>query len=198
MPSGLVRGVTFELGCGVTGLESESGQVTGVALADGRSLPCDVVIVGVGARPNEEIAKDAGLACDNGIVVDLEARTSDPRVFAIGDATRRPMPIYDCMFRMESVPNALEQAKQAASAIVGRPPPAGEVPWQWSDQYDLKLQIAGYPFEADQILVRGEPSEAGFAVFHLKGDLVHADLDLADQRLPLFIEDRLDRQIFRI
>ncbi|MGC8001066.1 oxidoreductase C-terminal domain-containing protein, partial [Salmonella enterica] len=81
---------------------------------------------------------------------------------------------YERMFRMESVPNALEQAKQAASAITGRPRPPGECPWQWSDQYDLKLQIAGYPFDADEIVVRGEPATAKFAVFHLKGNQVQA------------------------
>jgi 3-phenylpropionate/trans-cinnamate dioxygenase ferredoxin reductase subunit len=78
------------------------------------------------------------------------------------------------MFRMESVPNALEQAKQVASAIVGRPRPAGECPWQWSDQFDLKLQIAGYAFDVDEVLLRGDPATAKFAVFHLKGDQVQS------------------------
>ena len=148
--------------------------MTGVKLAGGRVIACDAVVVGVGATPNDELARDAGLDTARGVVVDLEARTSDPDIFAIGDVAHRPMPIYGRMFRMESVPNALEQAKQAASAIVGRPRPAGECPWQWSDQYDLKLQIAGYPFDADQILLRGDPAAAKFAVFHLKGDLVQS------------------------
>jgi len=164
------HGVQFELGCSVVGFEGQDGHVTGVKLADGRTLPCDAVVVGVGAAPNDEIAADAGLKTARGVVVDLEARTSDPHVFAIGDVAHRPMPIYDRMFRMESVPNALEQAKQAACAITGRPAPAGEAPWQWSDQYDLKLQIAGYAFDADEILVRGDPAAGKFAVFHLKGD----------------------------
>jgi len=164
------RGVGFELGCSVVGFEGADGHVTGVTLADGRSLACDAVVVGVGATPNDEIATDAGLETARGIVVDLEARTSDPNIFAIGDVTHRPMPIYGRMFRMESVPNALEQAKQAAAAITGRPAPAGETPWQWSDQYDLKLQIAGYAFDVDEILIRGDPASAKFAVFHLKGD----------------------------
>ena len=84
------------------------------------------------------------------------------------------MPLYDRNFRLESVPNALEQAKQAASAIVGRPAPAGEVPWFWSDQYDLKLQIAGVPFDADRLVLRGETDKAPLAVFHLKGDRLMA------------------------
>ena len=168
------HGVTFELGATATAFEGANGHVTGVRLADGRLIACDAVVVGVGAAPNDEIARDCGLETARGITVDLEARTSDPNIFAIGDVAHRPMPIYGRMFRMESVPNALEQAKQAASAIVGRPPPAGEVPWQWSDQYDLKLQIAGYAFDVDEILVRGDPASAKFAVFHLKGDLVQS------------------------
>jgi 3-phenylpropionate/trans-cinnamate dioxygenase ferredoxin reductase subunit len=164
------HGVTFELGASVTGFEGANGHITGVTLADGRVLPCDAAVVGVGAHPNDELASASGLETARGVVVDLEARTSDPHVFAIGDVAHRPMPIYGRMFRMESVPNALEQAKQAACAITGRPAPAGEVPWQWSDQYDLKLQIAGYAFDVDEIVVRGDPASGKFAVFHLKGD----------------------------
>jgi 3-phenylpropionate/trans-cinnamate dioxygenase ferredoxin reductase subunit len=164
------HGVRFELDCEVVAFEG-SRQVTGVKLADARIVPCDAVVVGVGAHPNDEIARDAGLDCARGVVVDLEARSvTDPAVFAIGDVAHRPMPIYDRMFRMESVPNALEQAKQAACAITGRPAPPGETPWQWSDQYDLKLQIAGYAFDVDEIILRGDPKSAKFAVFHLKGD----------------------------
>lgn len=168
------HGVRFELGCTVEGFVGEAGHVTGVKLSDGRTLPCDAAVIGVGATPNDELASEAGLETARGIVVDLEARTSDPSVFAIGDVAHRPMPIYDRMFRMESVPNALEQAKQAACAILGRPAPAGEVPWQWSDQYDLKLQIAGYAFDVDEVLLRGDPATGKFAVFHLKGDQVQS------------------------
>jgi 3-phenylpropionate/trans-cinnamate dioxygenase ferredoxin reductase subunit len=168
------HGVSFELGATATAFTGENGRVTGVILADGRTIACDAVVVGVGAAPNDEIARDCGLETARGVVVDLDARTSDPAIFAIGDVAHRPMPIYDRMFRMESVPNALEGAKQAASAIAGRPQPAGEVPWQWSDQYDLKLQIAGYAFDVDEILVRGDPAAARFAVFHLKGDLIQS------------------------
>ena len=168
------RGVTFELAAGVEAFEGAHGRITGVRLADGRVIACDAALVGVGAIPNDELAREAGLDCANGIVVDGEARTSDPAIFAIGDITWRPLPLYDRRVRLESVPNALEQAKQAASAIVGRPGPAPELPWFWSDQYDLKLQIAGMPFDADAILIRGDPAAARFAVFHLKGDLVQA------------------------
>jgi 3-phenylpropionate/trans-cinnamate dioxygenase ferredoxin reductase subunit len=168
------HGVSFELGATAAAFDGSDGKVSGVRLADGRVIPCDAVVVGVGAAPNDEIARDCGLETARGVVVDLDARTSDPAIFAIGDVAHRPMPIYDRMFRMESVPNALEGAKQAASAIAGRPPPTGEVPWQWSDQYDLKLQIAGYAFDVDEILVRGDPASAKFAVFHLKGDQVQS------------------------
>jgi len=163
------NGVKILVDCSVSAFIGSAGRISGVKLADGSILDCDTVVVGVGARPNDTLATDAGLNVAQGVVVDIDARTSDDNIFAIGDVARRPMPIYDRMFRMESVPNALEQARQAASAICGRPRPAGECPWQWSDQYDLKLQIAGYAFDADQILMRGDPAKAKFAIFHLKG-----------------------------
>ena len=164
------RGVVFELDAGVEAFEGEGGRIVGVRLSDGRLIACDAALVGVGATPNDELAKDAGLECAGGVVVDEDARTADPHIFAIGDVAHRPLPLYDRMFRLESVPNALEQAKQAAAAIAGPPAPPPETPWFWSDQYDLKLQIAGIPFEADQVIVRGDPAGARFAVFHLKGD----------------------------
>ena len=102
--------------------------------------------------------------------MDLAARTDDPAIFAIGDCTSRPLPLYDRIGRLESVPNALEQAKQAAAMICGKPPPTPEVPWFWSDQYDLRLQIAGLPFDTTEIAVRGDVAAAKFALFHLTGD----------------------------
>ena len=145
----------------------------GVSLADGAVVRADAVLVGVGALACDSLARSAGLRCDDGVVVDGEARTSDPAIFAVGDMTRRPIPVHGGVHhRLESVPNALEQAKQAAAAIVGRPGPAAEVPWFWSDQYDFKLQIAGLPFDADRQVVRGDPSASGFAVFHLNGDRI--------------------------
>ena len=137
------QGVQIELNAGVQALEGADGRVTGVRLTDGRVIPCDAALIGVGAVANEELARDAGLACDGGIVVDLSARTLDPSIYAIGDCTQRPLPLYGRTMRLESVPNALEQARQAASAICGKPPPAPEAPWFWSDQYNLRLQIVG-------------------------------------------------------
>ncbi|MBJ7320622.1 MAG: FAD-dependent oxidoreductase [Brevundimonas sp.] len=157
----------------LTGAEVVAVAHDGVTLADGSVVQADAVLVGVGALACESLARSAGLRCDDGVVVDEQARTSDPAIFAVGDMTRRPIPVHGGVsHRLESVPNALEQAKQAAAAIVGRPGPAPEVPWFWSDQYDFKLQIAGLPFDADRQVVRGDPSAGGFAVFHLNGDRV--------------------------
>lgn len=156
-----------------TGADVVTVAADGVVFADGETLSADAVLVGIGAIANDEMAQEAGLECGDGIVVDLEARTSDPAIFAVGDVTRRPLPHYDgIMHRLESVPNALEQAKHVACAITGRPAPAPEVPWFWSDQYDVKLQIAGLPFGADRQVVRGDVDSGSFAVFHLKGDKI--------------------------
>lgn len=168
------KGVKFELNVAVTAFEGENGRVTGVKLADGRTIPCDAALVGIGAIPNDELAQEAGLDCADGVVVDLNACTSDPDIYALGDVTRRPMPLYGREMRLESVANALEQAKQCAASIAGKPVAPPEVTWNWSDQYDLKLQLAGLAVDADEILVRGDPAAARFAIFHLKGDVIRA------------------------
>ncbi|HYF23993.1 MAG TPA: FAD-dependent oxidoreductase [Caulobacteraceae bacterium] len=165
------QGVTVVTGATVVGIDP-GGR--GVRLADGTTIEGDAVLVGVGASACDQLASSAGLRCDGGIVVDERARTSDPNVWAIGDCTNRPCPLYGETARLESVPNALEQAKQAAAAITGAPPPAPEVPWFWSDQYELKLQIAGLPFGVDRLVLRGDPASDCFAVFHLKGEVIQA------------------------
>ncbi len=165
------EGVGLRTGADVVELGAEADGAVAVRTADGQVVVGDTVLVGVGALASEGLARAAGLTCDGGVVVDDQARTSDPAIFAVGDVTRRPVPAHGPgLFRLESVPNALEQAKQAAAAITGRAPPPPEVPWFWSDQYDLKLQIAGLPAGADRRVVRGEPGAAPLAVFHLKGD----------------------------
>lgn len=157
----------------LTGAEVVAVARDGVTLADGTVVQADAVLVGVGALACDGLPRSAGLRCDDGVVVDDQARTSDPAIFAVGDMTRRPIPVHGGVHhRLESVPNALEQAKQAAAAIVGRPGPAPEVPWFWSDQYEYKLQIAGLPFRADRQVVRGDPGAGNFAVFHLAGDRI--------------------------
>lgn len=166
----LSQGVTIETGAQVMALEGVDGRVSGVRLGDGRLIGCDAALIGVGAVANDELALTAGLTCVNGISVDLAARTDDPAIFAIGDCTYRPLPLYDRMGRLESVPNALEQAKQAAFVICGKPAPTPEVPWFWSDQYDLRLQIAGMPFGVTETAVRGDVAAGKFALFHLTED----------------------------
>ncbi len=164
------QGVVFRPGASVAGLEARDGRVRGVRLADGHVEPADMVLVGIGAMPNVELAQAAGLTCNNGIAVDLEARTSDSAIFAIGDCTERPLPHYACRARLESVASALEQAKQAAASICGTKPPPPEVPWFWSDQYDLKFQIAGLAIGATRTEVRGDLAQGKFAVAHLAAD----------------------------
>lgn len=164
------HGVDIRLNVGVESFEDGKR----VRLAGGEVLEGDAILLGVGAMANDALASASGLGCSNGIIVDEHARTSDRKVFAIGDCSFRPLPLYRAEARLESVPNALEQAKQAASAIVQRAAPPVEAPWFWSDQYDIKLQIAGMPYAVDRLVVRGNPDESRFAVFHLSGDLVQA------------------------
>jgi 3-phenylpropionate/trans-cinnamate dioxygenase ferredoxin reductase subunit len=163
-------GVRIVLDATVAAFEGIHGRIGGVRLSDGRQIPCDAALVGIGAAPNDAIARAAGLNCADGVVVDTAARTSDLAIQAIGDCTHRPLPLYHRNGRLESVPNALEQAKQAAASLCGRPPPAPEVPWFWSDQYEVRLQIAGLLFDVAESVVRGDPAGGTFAIFHLAAD----------------------------
>ena len=157
----------------LTSAEVTQFEAGGVRLGDGRLIAADAVLVGVGAVARDDLARAAGLVCENGVVVDETARTSHPAIWAIGDMTFRPVPVHGGRrHRLESVPNALEQAKQAAAAITGRPAPTLEVPWFWSDQYEIKLQIAGLPDGADRQVVRGNVEDGAFAVFHLAGERI--------------------------
>ena len=163
-------GVRIVLNSAVEAFDGHAGRVSAIRLTDGSTVPCDAVLVGVGAVPNDALAREAGLDCDDGIIVDANARTSDPAIHAIGDCTRRPLPLYQRTGRLESVPNALEQAKQAAADLCGRAPPSPEVPWFWSDQYDTRLQIAGLPIDVEETAIRGDPAAGSFAIFHLTRD----------------------------
>ncbi|HEY5568230.1 MAG TPA: FAD-dependent oxidoreductase [Gammaproteobacteria bacterium] len=144
-----------------------TGAVSAVASAAGETFDCDLVIIGIGVVPNVEIAARAGLHCDNGIRVDTCARTADPRIAAAGDCTNHPHPFAARNVRLESVHNAVEQAKSAAASLLGQERPFTEVPWFWSDQYDLKLQIVGLALEYDEVVPRGDMGGKQFAMYYL-------------------------------
>ena len=163
------RGSAVHLGAAVTALEGDGGRVRGVRLADGTRLAADLVLVGVGIVPRTELAEQLGLHCDGGIVVDEFARTSAPSVVAAGDCTASPNPLTGAgRVRLESVQNAVSQAKVAAATLVGREEPYTDVPWFWSDQFDLKLQIAGLSAGYDDVVVRGDRAEDRFAVLYYR------------------------------
>lgn len=170
------EGVELLLESGVTAFEGQ-GRVERVRLADDRVIDADMVIIGVGVVPNVELAVEAGLSVDNGITIDSHGRTSDPNVFAAGDCANYFDTRYGCRLRLESVPNAGEQAKVVAATICGKEKHISAVPWFWSDQYDLKLQIVGLSAGYDDVVLRGDP-EAGrdFACFYFARDeLIAAD-----------------------
>lgn len=142
-------------------------KVEKIVLDDGNIIPADAVLIGIGIIPNDEIAKDAGIICNNGIDVDEYSLTSNLDVYACGDCANRMIDLYGKRMRLESVHNALEQAKIAAAHIMNAPLPKLETPWFWSDQYDLKLQIAGLWNDASQHIIRGNIAARKFAIFHL-------------------------------
>lgn len=154
----------------------DNGNVRAVLTTRGESIDADLVLVGVGALPNTELAERAGLRTDNGIVVDESNCAAAPGVHAIGDCCSRYSSAYGRHLRLESVPNAMEQARIAAAAITGKPAPAIAPPWFWSDQYDLKLQIAGLNAGYDQVVLRGSPDDSSFVAFYLQaGRIIAAD-----------------------
>ncbi|WP_290753421.1 FAD-dependent oxidoreductase [Henriciella sp.] len=168
------HGVDVRCGARLARLKGEDGKLTHAVLASGEEIEADMVLAGIGIVPNVELAEDAGLPVKNGIIVDEDARTSDPRIFAAGDCTVRPLAHYARTGRLESVHNAIEQGKLAAAAIMGKPRPALDCPWFWSDQYDIKLQIAGLSMGYDEIVVRGDIEAKKFAAFYLKNGLLIA------------------------
>jgi 3-phenylpropionate/trans-cinnamate dioxygenase ferredoxin reductase subunit len=149
-------------------------RVAAVKLGDGSEIPADAVVAGVGLIPNTELAEDAGLKVENGIWVDEYCRTEDPHVLAIGDCANHPCPFLGRRVRLESVPNALEQARVAADTILGKLVPYGAVPWFWSDQYDLKLQAVGLLDGHEQVVLRGEYAARSFLLFYLRAGIVIA------------------------
>ncbi|HVL00272.1 MAG TPA: FAD-dependent oxidoreductase [Dongiaceae bacterium] len=149
-------------------------RVQRVVCNEGRTLDADLVIIGIGVIPNTELAADAGLEINNGVVVDELAQTSDPNIVAVGDCTNHPNDLLGYRLRLESVPNAMEQAKAAAASICGQAKAYHALPWFWSDQYQAKLQIAGMNRGYDRVVVRGMPSADQFVAWYLKGDQVLA------------------------
>jgi 3-phenylpropionate/trans-cinnamate dioxygenase ferredoxin reductase subunit len=160
-------GVDLRCSSSVTAFHGES-RVREVELGTGERLDADLVIIGIGVLPNVEIAEAAGLECNNGIRVDACARTADPAIHAAGDCTNHRHPFVERFLRLESVHNAIEQSKSAADGLVGEERAFDEIPWFWSDQYDLKLQIAGVSIDFDRTVVRGEIGSGQFAIYYLR------------------------------
>jgi 3-phenylpropionate/trans-cinnamate dioxygenase ferredoxin reductase subunit len=163
------RGVDIRLGARPLALEGDTeGRVRAVVTAAG-TLPADVVVLGVGVLPNDGLAQDAGLPCDNGIQVDEHCRTADPAIHAIGDCTNHPSVHYGGRVRLESVDNAVEQANTAAADLLGIEARHERVPWFWSDQYEHKLVIVGLSQGHDQVVLRGDPASGAFSCCYLRG-----------------------------
>ena len=137
-------------------------------------IPADLVIIGIGILPNTEMAEAAGLETNNGLVVDEQCRTSNEHIFAAGDCTNHPNPILNRRLRLESVPNAMEQGRVAASNMLGGSKSYASMPWFWSDQYEHKLQMVGFSKDSDQSVVRGDMESKSFTVFYLKDDSIIA------------------------
>ncbi|MBB3053175.1 3-phenylpropionate/trans-cinnamate dioxygenase ferredoxin reductase subunit [Prauserella isguenensis] len=165
-------GVDLRLGTGVTAFLGDNGRVRGAIGTDGTEYTADLVLVGIGVVPRDELAIQAGLTVDDGIVVDEHLRTSDPDIYAIGDCASFPHPLQGNRIRLESVQNATDQARHVAAAILGREDPGGyrELPWFWSHQGPMKLQIAGLRLPDDRALVLGDPAEGKFSVCSYRGE----------------------------
>lgn len=171
------RGVDVRLGVALTAIHGEHGRVAGVELADGSTVPADLVIVGIGVSPRTELAEKLGLECRDGIVVDELARTSNRLIVAAGDCTVAPNPVTGVgLVRLESVDNAINQARVAASTILNRGDVYSGIPWFWSDQFDLKLQIAGLSDGYTSTVTRGDPESEKFSVLYYRdGRLIAVD-----------------------
>jgi len=162
-----LEGVKFMFNTYITHIE-DHGKQKKIICSDGSYFNSDVVIVGVGIEPNNDLAKISGLKCNNGILVNENGQTSDPHIFAVGDCCNHPNKIFKQRLRLESVQNAVEQAKSIAGFITGNKQPYQKVPWFWSDQYNIKLQIAGISQDHDNIVMRGCPSDEKFTIFYQK------------------------------
>ena len=170
------HGVDIRLGQGVTKIYGADGKVTSVMTSTGELLPADLVVAGIGVEANDGLAVAAGLTCHHGIDVDAQLLTDDPHIYAVGDCVQHHNVFADARMRVESVQNAVDQARCVASAIMGRAAPYRAVPWFWSDQYDIKLQMVGFSSGFDGVTVRGSPENDAFSTFyHLGGKLIGVD-----------------------
>jgi len=170
------EGVNIVTDAQIEAIEGEK-DVERVVMKNGDSYPAELVIIGVGVMPNVELAEEAGLKIENGIAVDESARTSDEDILAAGDCTSHYNPIYDRHIRLESVQNAVDQSTIAAKTICGKPETYSALPWFWSDQFDLKLQIAGLSQGYTDVVIRGDiKNSRSFAAFYMKdGQLLAVD-----------------------
>ncbi|WP_157017989.1 NAD(P)/FAD-dependent oxidoreductase [Mesorhizobium xinjiangense] len=162
------RGARLSFSQSVEAIEGDGARVTGVRLANGETIAADLVVVGVGGLANTELAEAAGLALEaGGIRVDEHGRTNAPGIYAVGDCASFDNPFAGAVVRLESVQNAVDQAKAAAGHIAGRQAPLAAVPWFWTDQYDLKLQMAGVGRSGAEEILRGDPADAAWSLLHL-------------------------------
>jgi 3-phenylpropionate/trans-cinnamate dioxygenase ferredoxin reductase component len=164
------HGVDVLLDTGVSRIDENSDGSVSVVLADGREVPADIVVVGVGSVPRSELAAACGISCGNGIIVDEFAQTSDPHVVAAGDCTMHKNIRIAAPHRLESVQNAVDQAKVAAATLLGERKPYDQIPWFWSDQFEAKLQIVGTSIGHDDVVLRGAPESGAFSCFYYQGD----------------------------
>jgi 3-phenylpropionate/trans-cinnamate dioxygenase ferredoxin reductase subunit len=162
-------GIRIHLGVQVTSIEADGGKVAGVSLSDGRHLPADMIVVGVGVLPNVELAAEAGLPVASGIVVDQHLATADPNVSAIGDGALYASPRFGGWLRLESVQNATDHARCVAARLTGKTEIYDGLPWFWSDQGPDKLQIAGLTTGYDRVVVRGDRAQRAFSAFCYRG-----------------------------
>jgi 3-phenylpropionate/trans-cinnamate dioxygenase ferredoxin reductase component len=184
------HGVEIRLGARLVAIEGEA-RASRVRLAPEEQLPADLVLIATGARANDDLANAAGLACQDGILVDAFARTGAPDIYAIGDCTRFPSRRYGRQLRLESVQNAIDQAKAAAACMLGRPQPYDPVPWFWSDQYDIKLQIAGLAEGYETADTVGDPARAHFSVDYRHGGRLIAVDAVNDARAHMLARRRI-------
>lgn len=170
------EGVVLHTGRSVNRFDvSPDQELTGVVLDDGTTIDTDICLIGVGQQPNTDLGKAAGVAVRDGILVDSLLRTSDPAIYAIGDAARFPCCHNGGTRRLESIPNSTEQARALAHTLTGDPTPYKTTPWFWSDQYELKLQVVGLADPSDVVVVRGDPErDRSLSVFYVRDDEVRA------------------------